>query len=112
MNGRARIARRSAIACWLILTVSVACWPFGRSGIGLPTTALAFLPLLLPLSGIARGSRQTYRWAPLTLAPALALAVAEFLINTPLRLRTGLSLALLFLAFASLIAALRTAPSD
>lgn len=112
MNGRARIARWTAIACWLLLAASIASWPIGRSAIGWPTTALAFLPLLLPLAGIVRGSRRAYRWAPLTLAPALALAVTEFLINSPLRVSTGVTLAFIFLAFASVIAALRTALRD
>lgn len=110
MSERARIAHRAAVVAWLAIAASVACWPIGASGIGWPTTVLAFLPLLLPLAGIARGSRRAYRVAPMTLAPALALAVTEFLVNEPARLRTGASLALILVAFASLVAALRTAP--
>jgi len=111
MSDPARTARHLAIGGWLLLAASVACWPFiGASGISLATASIAFLPLLLPLAGIARGSRRAYRLAALTLAPALALTVTEFLVNVPSRPWTGTTLALILLAFASLVAALRTAP--
>ncbi|HEX9707095.1 MAG TPA: DUF2069 domain-containing protein [Steroidobacteraceae bacterium] len=113
MNDRARAAQSLAVCTWLLLAASVACWPFiGESGIGLATASIAFLPLLLPLAGIARGSRRAFRFAAMTLAPALALAVTEFLVNVESRPWTGTTLALILLAFASLVAALRTARQD
>ncbi|MGH8130263.1 MAG: DUF2069 domain-containing protein [Steroidobacteraceae bacterium] len=112
MTDRARITHRTAIACWFLLVASVACWPIGGSAIGWPTTAFAFLPLMLPIAGLLRGLRRTYGWAPLALAPVLALALTEVLIDDTARARAGLSLALIFLAFASVIAALRTAPRE
>ena len=80
-DGSGRNLRRVALAVWLALLISIACWPLGDGGIGPLTTALALLPLLAPLPGMARGTRRTLRWAPLTLAPPLALALTEILVN-------------------------------
>lgn len=111
MSDRARTARHLATGAWLLLAVSIASWPLiDTSGIGFATASIAFLPLLLPLAGIARGSRRAWRLAALTLAPALALAVTEYLVNVPSRPWTGTTLALILLAFASLVAALRSPP--
>ena len=107
---RARTARRLAMAAWLLLIVSVLCWPLGESAVGWPITALAFLPLLLPLPGLARGTPRTYRWAPMTLAPALALALTEVLVNAEARTRVAVSVALMLGTFAAMLAALRAAP--
>jgi len=108
MKDRARTVRRLAIGAWILLVASVACWPFiDASGIGIVTASIALLPLLLPIPGILRGSRRAWRFAALTLAPALALAVTEFLVNAPSRPWTGTTLALILLAFAGLVAALR-----
>lgn len=108
----ARAVCRVALAVWLTLLISVACWPLGDGGIGPLTTALAFLPLLAPLSGMARGAGRALRWAPLTLAPALALALTEILVNPAGRTRASVSLALILAAFAAVIAALRRASPD
>jgi uncharacterized membrane protein len=110
MSDRARITRRIALTGWLLLTVSIACWPLGSSGIGWAIALLALLPLLLPLPGIARGLRRSFGWAPLTLAPALALSLVEILVNAAGRPRATLTLALALAAFAALVAALRAAP--
>ena len=111
MNDRARTARQFAIGAWLLLAASVACWPFiDSAGIGPVTASIAFFPLLLPIAGILRGAPRSYRLAALTLAPVLALALTEFLVNVPSRPFTLATLALILLAFAGLVAALRTAP--
>ncbi len=108
MTDRARRARQLTIAAWLLLAGSVAAWSFiDAAGIGLVTASIAFLPLLLPVAGLLRGSSRAYRLAALTLAPALALALTEFLVNAPSRLLTGATLALILLAFAGLVAALK-----
>lgn len=100
-------AMRAALLAWLALLASVACWPLAGTGVAL--AALAGLPLLLPVAGLARGMPRTLRWAPLTQAPALALAVTEVLANPAARIAASLSLALLLLAFAAVIAAQRAA---
>lgn len=112
MSRRVRAARRLALIAWLALAASVAAWPAGGSGIGWPTAALALAPLLFPLAGIARGSRRAYGLGALMLAPALALAVTELVANERAQSRAILTLALILVAFAALIAALRTAPAN
>lgn len=110
MSGtRARAAGRVAAGAWLILVLSVLSWPLGASAIGWATTGIAFLPLLLPLPGLARGTRRTQSWAPLTLAPVLALALTEILVNAAARPRVAVTLALILAAFAAILAALRSA---
>ena len=111
-DGSGRNLRRVALAVWLALLISIACWPLGDGGIGPLTTALAFLPLLAPLPGMARGTRRTLRWAPLMLAPSLALALTEILVNPAARTRASVSLALILVAFAAVIAALRRTVPD
>ena len=107
---RARNARVFALAAWILLALSVAAWPFTGAGIGAISSAVAFLPLLLPLRGIARGSVRALRASPMALAPALALAITETLANPAARLPAGATLALVLLAFAGVVAAIRSAP--
>jgi uncharacterized membrane protein len=101
--------RRVAVAVWLLLVVSVAIWPLA-AGIGWALTALACLPLLLPLPGLLRGSLRALRGATLALAPLLAIAVTEYLVRPPARPWAGISLALAIAAFAAILAALRAVP--
>jgi hypothetical protein len=108
----ARVARGAAIAAWLALAGSIALWPVSDSGIGVITTLLAGVPLLLPLPGLLGGVRRVLRAAPMALAPALALATTEFLVNVPARPFAGATLALVLAAFAAILAALRTLPRD
>ena len=108
MSDRSRTVLRLAVAAWILLGASVAIWPASGAGIGLLTAAFAFVPLLLPLPGIVRGSVKWLRAAPMALAPALALAITEILVNPPARPFAGASLALAFLAFAAIVATLRS----
>ncbi len=110
MSDRAQVAPRLAIAAWLLLAASVACWPIGGTGIGAFTTAIALVPLLLPLPGIARASVRALRAAPMALAPALALAITEILVNPAGRPLAAASLGIALLSFAAVLAALRRAP--
>jgi uncharacterized membrane protein len=111
-NQRAQAFGRATLAAWLALAVSIACWPLGESGIGWIATAVAGVPLLPAVPGIARGARRTLRWAPLAPAPALALSLTEILVNAAARTRATASLALAFIAFAALIATLRAGGRD
>jgi uncharacterized membrane protein len=112
MSERLSPAQRLALAAWLLLAACVALWPAGETGIAWWTTALAGIPLLLPLVGIARGSPRTYRFATLVLTPVFVLTVMELLANAAARGRAAATLALILLAFATLIAALRSAPAS
>ena len=76
-------------------------------------TAAALLSLLsleLVLPGLVRGRRRTLQWSPLTLAPALALALTEILVNASARTCVTLTLALILAAFATILAALHISP--
>jgi uncharacterized membrane protein len=108
MSDRPSRTRRLALTAWLLLVVCVASWPAGDSGIAWWTTALAGIPLLLPLAGIVRGTARAYRYATLMLTPVFALTVMELLANAAARGRATATLALILLAFAALIAALRS----
>jgi len=111
MNGeRVRRARLALFASWTLLIASIAAWPFVDAGVGLIGTAFALAPLLLPIPGLARGIHRTLRWSPLTLAPALMLALTELLANAPARVPMMLSLALILAAFAAVVATLRVSP--
>lgn len=110
MSTRAGRARHFALAAWILLALSVGAWPFAGSGIGAITSAIAFLPLLLPLPGIARGSPRVLRASPMALAPVLALAITETLANPAARIAAGVTLVLVLIAFAAVIAAIRVAP--
>ena len=110
INERDARLRRLTLGAWLSLIASIAAWSFTLTGIGPLTTAIALLPLLLPLAGLVRARRRTLQWAPLTLAPAIALALTEILLNAPARLPATLTLALIFAAFAIIVAALRRNP--
>jgi uncharacterized membrane protein len=110
MSPRAASTHRAAVAAWLLLVFSVAAWNFEAAGIGRAFAAIALLPLLLPLPGLLGDSGRALRAAPLALAPVLALAITEVLANPPARPWAGLSLALVFAAFAAIIAAIRTSP--
>ncbi len=106
MTGRSAVLRRVAVAAWLLLVLSVAAWPLGAR-IGRVACVLALVPLLLPLPWILAGSVRALRAASLALAPLLAVAVTEYLVNAPARPWAGISLALAFAAFAAIVAAIR-----
>jgi uncharacterized membrane protein len=110
VSGGARGLRGLALAAWLLLAASIVAWPLRRSGVGWGVTAIALVPLFLPLAGMLRGSPRAWRAASLALAPALAVGLMEYLANPAARIRTGVSLGLVCVAFASLLAAIRTAP--
>ena len=108
---RGRIARRVALAVWVMLIFSIGAWTRFETAPGPVSMLVSVLPLFAPLPGLVRGSRRALRWAPLTLAPALAIALTEFLVNPVARDAAGITLALIPAAFAALIAALRTTPA-
>ena len=105
-------ARRATLALWLGLLALLLAWhaAAGARGLGTGVLAAIALPLLAPLPGLWQGRRRTYRWAPLTLAPALAWSLTEIVANPAARgIATGSAL-LAFLALAAVVAALRSLP--
>ncbi len=110
MNDRAGNLHRAAVAAWLLLAASVACWPFTGAGIGWMSSSLAFAALLLPLPGILRASNRALRAAPMAIAPALVFAITEVIANPPARPWAAATLGLALLAFAAVLAVLRAMP--
>ena len=106
----ARAARRASLVLWLALMISIGSWPWIPSAPGTAPSLAALLPLLLPLAGILRGKRRTLSWAPLAIAPALAITLTELLVDPAARAVIGVTLVLVLAAFAAVIAALRAAP--
>jgi uncharacterized membrane protein len=110
MRDRAGNSRPVAVAAWLLLALSVAWWPLAGAGIGWMPASIALATLLLPLRGIARSSIRAMRAAPMAMAPALVLALTEVVANPPARPWASATLALALFAFATVLAALRSAP--
>jgi uncharacterized membrane protein len=112
VSDRARALQRAALATWVGLLGSVALWTLPDFRIGLPTVLVAGLPLLLPMPGLWRGNPRALRAAPMALTPSLALSITEILANPAARPVAGMTLALVLIAFAAVIAALRARPRD
>lgn len=105
-------ARRATLVVWSGLLLWPVAWHAaqGTARLGTVMLAVTTLPLLLPLPGLWRGQRRSYRWAPLTLVPVLAWSLTELLAN-PLARGFAVGGALLaFLALAAVVATLRSMP--
>ena len=105
----ASTVRRLTVALWTALALSLLGWVF--VGYPWPLCALAVLPLLAPLRGIATGRRHTYAWATLFAIPYVAFALTELLVNPRARWVAGLSLILVFAWFCSMVVFLRASPA-
>lgn len=103
-------ASRAAPLAWIALCASIGAWTLIPPATAPALALVAGLPLLLPLPGILRGTPRTLRWAPMTLAPALAIALMEIVASRGARFAAAGTLALILAAFAAVIAALRAAP--
>jgi uncharacterized membrane protein len=108
---RAERARAAVLAMWVLLALTLLTWHAAL----LPRAAavvaalLTVAPLALPLPGLLARRRRSYRWAPLTLAPAMTWSLTEMVANPsarPYALSAGL---LAFAALAAVVAWLRTA---
>lgn len=102
-------ARRATFAAWALLGLALLVWPFVVPSTAAVVPHTAFALLLLPLRGFWRGTIRTLRWAPLTLVPALVIALTEAIANPLARRPAALVLALLLAAFAADLAWLRVA---
>lgn len=108
----ARRARGVVLSLWLMLSLTLVAWHL--QGLGAAAAAVAVLftvgPLLLPLPGLLQGDPRTYRWATLTLAPALAWSLTELVANPAARWPATAVALLSVLSLAALVAALRVTP--
>jgi uncharacterized membrane protein len=105
-------ARAATLLAWCALLVTLAAWQLagGAGGGAILVLAATALPALAPLPGLWRGRRRSYRWAPLTLAPALAWSLTEIVANPPARAVATVTALLVIVALAAVVAALRTMP--
>ena len=99
------VAQRLTVALWVAIALSFCAWAW--AGYSWLLCAIAILPLLAPLNGLARGRRYTYSWATLFAIPYLAFAITELLVNPAARWVAGLSLVLVFAWFCTMILYLR-----
>jgi uncharacterized membrane protein len=105
-------ARRATLAVWMMLLAVLAIWHLSTAS-RLAAVALLLLtvaPLLFPLPALWRTQRRAYRWAPLTLVPALAWSLTELVANPGARGFAILTALLAFLALAGVVATLRAMP--
>ena len=100
---RLQQARYAALCAAAILAACVASaalrsapWPAS-----LGWTIALLLPVAAPTPGIVRGSRRTYAWATLCVAPYLVYGITEVIANPAVR---GAAAAILFASLAWFIA--------
>lgn len=108
-----RRARGATLLSWVALLLVQSAWllPDAATAGGMAVLVGTVLPPLLPLHGLWRGRRRTYRWAALTLAPAMAWSLTELVANPAVRGTAVLSAMLAFLSLAAVVATLRTMPA-
>jgi uncharacterized membrane protein len=102
---RADAARAVTLGAWVAFATSLLGWI--RVGYPWQLCGLAILPLLAPLSGLARGERRTYAWATLFVLPYLMFALTEALVNPRVRWMAALCVVLAFAWFCAMVAFLR-----
>ncbi|MGA1729110.1 MAG: DUF2069 domain-containing protein [Steroidobacteraceae bacterium] len=99
-------------AAWLVAILTNSAWHLASQ----PTAAEGLLlavtggPMLLPLPGLWALRRRTLGWAPLTLSPAMTIALTELIANPEERWIAAAAAFSCFLALAGVVAALRRAP--
>lgn len=114
MSGRPALARGAVLAAWGLLGLVLSAWhwillPPAAAAVA---TLLTVAPLATPLPGLAARRRRTYRWAPLTLAPAMTWSLTELVANPAARPFALVAGCLAFAALAATVAWLRSAAPD
>lgn len=104
--GRARAATLAAAAALAasvaVATLRSAAWP-----VNLAMTIAMLLPIAAPLPGLLRGTRRTYAWATLCVAPYFVYGLTEVVANPALRAAAGAILFASLCWFVALVAYLR-----
>jgi uncharacterized membrane protein len=109
LNETAQRWRTVALVLSGLLAALIFAWQLLPS----PTATGAFnalllcIPLFLPLVGIARGHRYTYRWATLCVMPYFIVGATEVIANPAARVWSALMLMLALGLFTALIGFLR-----
>lgn len=89
------------LVCWLALIVAQAALPWLANGAVNAWLALLALPLLIPLPGLLRDKRYTYKWVGFLMLLYFCIGISELFSNPELRLYglvTTVASTLLFLS--------------
>jgi uncharacterized membrane protein len=108
---RWRLLALGSIAIQVALVIGWQLWPTTSVG-GATKGLLLCIPLLLPVVGLWRGNRYTYRWATLCVLPYFIVGLTEVVANPATRIWTAMMLVFALTWFVGLVAYLRvTAPT-
>ena len=99
-----------SIAILIALVMGWQLWPTA-SVVGAANGLVLCLPLLLPLWGLWRGNRYTYRWATLCVLPYFIVGLTEVVANPATRVWTAPMLVFALTWFVGLVAYLRVTTS-
>lgn len=103
---RWRTISLGSIAALFAIVFSWQLWPTAsRAGAG--RAIILSIPLLLPVLGLWRGKRYTYRWATLCVMPYFVVGLTEVVANPSTRIWTAAMLAFALTWFVGLVAYLR-----
>jgi len=107
-------ARNAVLILFGLLIAGMGSWHWARlQGAGLVIALMVTVaPLLLPLRGLARLRRYTYRWAALTVVPSMAWSLTELVASPGDRAIAAVLGMTGFLALAAIVAVLRTLPAS
>jgi uncharacterized membrane protein len=105
----ARRWRWLALASIAVLIALVVGWQLSptASGTGAAKGLFLCIPLLLPLLGLWRGNRYTFRWATLCVLPYFIVGLTEVVANPTTRAWTATMLVFALTWFVGLVAYLR-----
>jgi uncharacterized membrane protein len=102
---------RFMLACYAALALTLVAWIWddsvSRWWLRAGWTAVALVPLALPLRGILRSNRKAYAGATLCAIPYIVVALTESVAVPERRVWAGICLVSSFAWFIALIAALR-----
>jgi uncharacterized membrane protein len=99
-----------SIAILIALVVGWQLSPIASAG-GAAKGLFLCIPLLLPLLGLWRGNRYTYRWATLCVVPYFVVGLTEVVANPATRIWTATMLVFALTWFVGLVAYLRVTDS-
>jgi uncharacterized membrane protein len=94
------------IAVLIAIVFSWQLWPTASSA-GAGRAVILSVPLLLPVLGLWRGKRYTYRWATLCVMPYFIVGLTEVVANPSTRIWTAAMLTFALAWFVGLVAYLR-----
>ena len=95
-----------SIVALIVIVFGWQLWPIASIA-GAGRALILSIPLLLPVTGLWRGKRHTYRWATLCVLPYFVVGFTEVVANPDTRMWTAAMLAFALTWFVGLVAYLR-----